>query len=116
LNRLAAKKPKFGFFQSEKEIFQSIANHLGIKQLEKGPLVFARHPLVYLVEAADDICYQVMDIEDAHKLKIITYDETRELFLNFFDPGNDRSMLEKSIKPCAKLPTGTSRFRFCVPV
>ena len=49
------------------------------------PLKYARHPLVYLVEAADDICYQVMDIEDAHKLRLITTKETTELFLSFFD-------------------------------
>jgi len=41
--------------------------------------------LVYLVEAADDICYQIMDIEDAHKLKILTSDETKDLFLGFFN-------------------------------
>lgn len=42
------------------------------------------HPLVYLVEAADDICYQMMDIEDAHKLKILTTQETKELLLSYF--------------------------------
>ncbi len=44
---------------------------------------YARHPLVYLVEAADDICYLVMDIEDAHKLKIITTEETKEILMQF---------------------------------
>lgn len=47
---------------------------------------YCRHPLVYLVEAADDICYQMMDIEDAHKLKILTTQETKELYLRFFAP------------------------------
>jgi len=42
--------------------------------------------LVFLVEAADDICYQLMDLEDAHKLKIHSYDATRQLFMSFFDP------------------------------
>lgn len=36
------------------------------------PLEYARHPLVYMVEAADDICYEIMDIEDSHKLKILS--------------------------------------------
>ncbi|MCB6585672.1 hypothetical protein LI108_13640, partial [Streptococcus gordonii] len=49
------------------------------------PLRYARHPLVYLVEAADDICYQMMDIEDAHKLKLLTHDETKGLYMQFFD-------------------------------
>jgi len=39
---------------------------------------------VYLVEAADDICYQIMDIEDAHKLKLLTTEQVKELFLNYF--------------------------------
>ena len=44
---------------------------------------YARHPLVYLVEAADDICYEIMDIEDAHKLRLLSTDETIELYLGF---------------------------------
>ncbi len=78
-----ATKPKFGFFQSDKENYYHIARELGITQREDGS--FARHPLVYLVEAADDICYQIMDLEDAFKLGILTYDRIRKLFQNFFD-------------------------------
>ena len=81
---LAGKKSKFGFFVSEEESYRKIANELGLIQLSEQPLKYARHPLVYLVEAADDICYQMMDIEDAHKLKIITTDETKELLMAFF--------------------------------
>ena len=81
---LAGKKSKFGFFVSEEESYRKIANELGLIQLSEHPLKYARHPLVYLVEAADDICYQMMDIEDAHKLKIITTDETKELLMAFF--------------------------------
>lgn len=78
---------KFGFFASEAETFRTVADKLGMIRLSKEgePLRYARHPLVYLVEAADDICYEIMDIEDAHKLKLLSYDETRNLFLNFFD-------------------------------
>lgn len=79
------KKQKFGFFDSEKNDFEKIAAELGIPRLVSNPDRFARYPLVYLVEAADDICYQIMDIEDAHKLKILTTDETIALFLGFFD-------------------------------
>ena len=86
---LAGKKPKFGFFASEAEDFQQIAQELGIKKLSKegAPLRFARHPLVFLVEAADDICYQMMDIEDAFKLKLLTFDEAKDLYQGFFDEG-----------------------------
>ncbi len=81
---LAGNKSKFGFFTSEEEGFRRIATELGMIRLSDHPLKYARHPLVYLVEAADDICYQMMDIEDAHKLKILTTEETKELLLAYF--------------------------------
>ena len=73
----AGKKGKFGFFQSEQETYQRLAAEMGIRRLsvDGEPLRYARHPLVYLVEAADDICYEIMDLEDAHKLKIVSFDE-----------------------------------------
>ena len=83
-SRLAGNKSKFGFFLSEENSFQQIASELGIIRLGENPLNYVRHPLVYLVEAADDICYQFMDIEDAYKLRILTFDETKNLLLGFF--------------------------------
>ncbi len=82
-----SKKGKFGFFDSEKEIYQRLADEMGIFCTSKPgePLRYVRHPLVYLVEAADDICYEIMDLEDAHKLKILSYDTVSKLFLDFFD-------------------------------
>lgn len=80
----AGEKGKFGFFSSEEEIFRKVADQLGIPEIAQGR--FARHPLVYITEAADDICYQIMDLEDAHKLKIISLKDVEELFLNFFRP------------------------------
>ena len=91
---LAGGKPKFGFFQSEKEIFQKIASQLEMVKISENPLHYMRHPLVYLVEAADDICYQIMDVEDAHKLKILTYPETEALLLNFFHAEEDHLVLD----------------------
>ena len=84
---LAGKKGKFGFFCFEQPYYLRIAGDLGLRRLsaEGEPLRYARHPLVYLVEAADDICYEVMDIEDAHKLRILSFDETTALLLGFFD-------------------------------
>ena len=83
---LAGNKQKFGFFTTETNDYRKIAEELGIRCLsrEGEPLRYARHPLVYLVEAADDICYQMMDLEDAHKLKILTTDETKALYAAFF--------------------------------
>ena len=76
-------KKKYGYFQSEKETFDGIMSELEIACVDGEKNIYARHPLVYLVEAADDICYQIMDIEDAHKLRILSYDETLNLFMNF---------------------------------
>lgn len=87
VSSLAGSHGKFGFFESERSTYHKIAHELGIPRLtpEGQPERYARHPLVYLVEAADDICYEIMDIEDSHKLKILTYQETEELLLGFFD-------------------------------
>lgn len=79
------KHSKFGFFTSEYESYQRVANELGLIQDLEQPLRFSRHPLVYLVEAADDICYLIMDLEDAHKLKLVSTDDTVNLLLGFFE-------------------------------
>ena len=86
-SQLAGNKSKFGFFITEENDYIQIANELGIKCLNEtvAPTKYARHPLVYLVEAADDICYQMMDIEDAHKLKLLTTKEAKELYELFLD-------------------------------
>ena len=89
-----AKKPKFGFFQSEKEDYKRIANQLEIESKPEIPESFCRHPLVYLVEAADDICYQIMDLEDAFKLGILSYAETKNLYLGFYDTELDKKQIE----------------------
>ncbi len=88
---------KFGFFCTEADIFRRIADDLGIirKSADGSPAEYARHPLVYLVEAADDICYEIMDIEDAHKLKIVTYEETKQLFLDFFDEKGQNHIMQR---------------------
>ena len=83
---LAGDRNTFGFFTSERADYEKVAAELGIRRLDGPGLRFSRHPLVYLVEAADDICYEVMDIEDAHKLGILETGEVTELLLGFFDP------------------------------
>ena len=92
-----SKKGKFGFFHSERDIFRRVADELGIICLSEpgDPLKYARHPLVYLVEAADDICYEIMDIEDAHKLKILSYAETQDLMLKFFDETDQNRIIKR---------------------
>jgi dGTPase len=80
---------KYGYFQSESQTFKQIVQELGLEKIGDDPEVYARHPLVYLVEAADDICYEIMDIEDAHKLKILETGVTQELLMGFFDPADE---------------------------
>lgn len=84
---LAGNHGKFGFFSSEHDSFIRVADELGMLPIktDDGTVRYARHPLVYIVEAADDICYEIMDIEDAHKLKILTTDEVIPLLLSYFD-------------------------------
>lgn len=93
----ASRKGKFGFFASEKEIYQRIADELGIFCVSKPgePLRYVRHPLVYLVEAADDICYEIMDLEDAFKLKLLSYAEIAELLLGFFDETTKNRIVQR---------------------
>ena len=80
----AGTKGKFGFFQSEEETMREVAGTLGLIQRSTAPLSYVRHPLVFLVEAADDICYQIMDIEDASKLHLLPYSEATALLEAFF--------------------------------
>lgn len=89
---LAGEKGKFGFFESEEPVYRKLASELGIPEYNDGS--FARHPLVWLVEAADDICYQIMDIEDAHRLSILSTETVLSLFTGFFSPEEQPHLLK----------------------
>ncbi len=66
---------KYGYFQSEKEAFTGLANNLGLIELNAGN-AWCRYPLAFLVEAADDICYHIIDLEDGCRLGLVREDET----------------------------------------
>jgi len=73
---------KYGFFQSEKKMFEDVATELGlIKRYEDG-LSYQRHPLAFLVEAADDICYTIIDFEDGINLGLIQEEYALEYLIN----------------------------------
>lgn len=74
----AGPKGKFSCFQSEHRILQELANKLGLMSTDGQQ--FARHPLSYLMEASDDICYALIDLEDAVELQIIEFSEVRDIF------------------------------------
>jgi dGTPase len=85
---------KFNIYQSELEYFKAIANELGLIEIIENKK-WSRHPLSYLMEAADDICYSVLDIEDAVEMGIISIDEFSTLFKEFIKDGENDS-LEKN--------------------
>ena len=73
---------KYGFFQSESETFSLLAKELGLLKLEDSPeTLYSRHPLAYLVEAADDICYTIIDFEDGINLGLIEEDYALEYLI-----------------------------------
>jgi len=71
---------KYGFFQSELNVFNDIAKELGLKKDDTGSYI--RHPLAYLVEAADDICYTIIDFEDGINLGLIEEEFALEYLIN----------------------------------
>ncbi|PIF46316.1 dGTPase [Chryseobacterium sp. 52] len=73
-------RKKFGFFQNEKDIFLEIAKSTNLILENEEPYIFKRHPFVWLVEAADDICYNIIDMEDAHRLGIVSTSDCENLF------------------------------------
>ncbi|MBS1557730.1 MAG: dNTP triphosphohydrolase [Bacteroidetes bacterium] len=91
---------KFGFFESEKEIFFSVASELGLIQSGEA---WCRHPLSYLVEAADDICYGIIDLEDGCRLGLVSETETIELMASILRDQFNQEKLNRHIGLTGKL-------------
>ena len=71
---------KYGFFQSEKNLFKEVATATGLNCIKSEKIFWwCRHPLAFLVEAADDVCYRVMDLEDGFRLGFVSFNETEEM-------------------------------------
>lgn len=79
-------RKKYNVFYSEKDVFEEIMGVCGIPKIDDEHMVYARHPLSYMMEASDDICYLILDMEDAHKRGIVTTETIEQAFLSFFDP------------------------------
>ncbi|PAU88969.1 deoxyguanosinetriphosphate triphosphohydrolase [Pseudomonas sp. WN033] len=77
---LGYKKHKFGCYQAEYPLLVQIAEKLGLPA--QGEQCWSRHPLVYLVEAADDICYGLIDLEDGLEMELLAYSEVERLLLD----------------------------------
>lgn len=82
---LDAKKHKYGFYQDDARAFVEVAEATGMVKNGR-ELAWKRHPLAYLLEAADDICYQVVDLEDACDLGVIRFEEAEELLAGIAQP------------------------------
>lgn len=68
---------KFGYCADDAEHFKAIAEGVGL--VPKGEGAYCRHPLAFLMEAADDVCYNIVDLEDGHRLGRISFEETHRL-------------------------------------
>jgi dGTPase len=88
LNKQFKHRKKYGFFQSEANAIHKIADKLGMQREEGEAISYVRHPFVYLVEAADDICYRIIDMEDAHRLGILPHELVKDSFLHVINSLN----------------------------
>ncbi len=98
----SGKKGKFSCFLSEQNILEELA--LGLGLINHQPGKWARHPLSYLMEAADDICYAIIDLEDAVELNILSFEEVKPILLTIW--GSDELPLseeEQGVSPARKL-------------
>ncbi len=94
-------KKKFGFFKEDEFLFTEAFEEMGIPLYEAGTIAYPRHPLSFLSEAADDICYAVIDLEDAFHLGVIDYKTLEDLLLPIVRHEHDFSIdqsFDKHIK------------------
>jgi dGTPase len=87
---------KFGSFLSEENLLNRVGERLGL--VPTGSFSWCRHPLAHLVEAADDICYSIIDLEDAVELKILSFEQVVEFFLESFD-GTEKEKIKSEFVP-----------------
>ncbi len=69
---------KCGIYESEKDVWQAIIDEVGLLKRSDDIHLWARHPFAFLVEAADDICYTVADLEDAVNVGVISFKEAEK--------------------------------------
>jgi len=84
--RLGISGKKFGFMQSDAELFRELADELALIPKLGLRHAWHRHPLAFLVEAADDICYHIMDVEDGFKAGVLTFEELQALHRPWLTP------------------------------
>ena len=87
-------RKKYNVFYSDLDVFEDTMHECGIPRIDEHHAVYARHPLSYMMEAADDICYLILDMEDAQKRGIISHEAAEQAFLSFFDPQKDAAVFQ----------------------
>ncbi|MEJ2792489.1 deoxyguanosinetriphosphate triphosphohydrolase [Iodobacter sp. LRB] len=96
----ATPSGKFSCYQSEQNILEEIATELGLPMLGKNR--WARHPLSYLMEAADDICYAILDLEDGIEIGMLAYEQVEPLLIKICGGKQDLLELEIAAAPSAR--------------
>lgn len=76
---------KYGFFQAEKDLFAEVAETVGLIHRHLDVAWWSRHPLTFLMEAADDICYSIVDVEDSHRMGYIPFNLAKDLLNKIAD-------------------------------
>ena len=89
---------KFGFFQVERDLFKEVANSTGLTRRYENEYWWCRHPVTFLVEAADDICYRIMDLEDGFRLGLISFHETEELLMHLVNKDDIQNYMGRDEK------------------
>jgi dGTPase len=98
---------KFSFFYDDQNLFVEVAEDLGLVKRYTTECIWCRHPLAFLVEAADDICYHIIDIEDGHRLGQIEFDQAKSMLMKLIDEDYAKKKIapmvhEKDIIECLR--------------
>lgn len=104
----AVREGKYGAYLSEKEIIERISTKLGLPR--KGEHKWARHPLAYLVEAADDICYAIIDLEDAVEMGIMKFKDVMDIISPIFTP-KELESIKQDLEPDERFRVNLARLR-----
>lgn len=93
-------RKKYGFFAADRQRFEEVVTNTCMERDNSTELLaYKRHPFVYLVEAADDICYRIIDMEDAHRIGIMTTAEVMDAFLGVIgDLEGETTKVKKTLK------------------
>ncbi len=92
---------KFGFFADQIQDYAHLSKVLGLGK--SSPECWSRHPLAFLVEAADDICYSIIDLEDGCTLGLVSFEQSRDLMVEILRERFKPEKLEKYTTQTQKL-------------